>query len=415
MAALAYGPDAVGRHDGRVVFVPGAAPGDRVRVRVVEEHGNWARAALVHVCVPGPARRAPPCPWVRDCGGCPWQHVDYAAQLHAKEANVRESLARIAGVTPHALAPIQAAPSEWAYRRRIRVHVGAGGVVGYRRPRSHALVPIDECPIAEPAVAAALAPLRALVGSLRTTLEDAEIVANGQEALVLAVNARGAFAAADEAAIRAWLAATPTVAGVALRGRTWTRRFGVTAIATRSEIDAAPTVQRAGTFTQVNPAANLLLVRTVVATVGGGARVLELFCGAGNLTLPLARVSASVVAVDQNPRGVEDGAASAAAAGLANVRFEVAATDEHLRRHGLSGADVVVLDPPRTGAAAAARLLARLAPARIVYVSCDPTTLARDVRTLASAGFAVARVQPLDMFPQGPHVETVLEAVLTAP
>jgi 23S rRNA (uracil1939-C5)-methyltransferase len=173
-------------------------------------------------------------------------------------------------------------------------------------------------------------------------------------------------------------------------------------------------VQRVGSFTQVNPAANLLLVRTVVDFVAAGARVLDLFCGAGNLSLPLARVATSVVAVDQDGGGVTDGAASAAAAGLTNIRFEADAADRFLRRHGLAAASVVVLDPPRSGATTVATQLARLTPARIVYVSCEPTTLARDARTLVAAGYTVDRVQVIDLFPQTEHVETVLEAVLTA-
>lgn len=398
-----------------MIFVPGAAPGDRVRVRAREEHGNWARADLVHVCVPGAARRAAPCAWVARCGGCPWQHVDYAAQLAAKETNVRETLARIAGVRTAEMLPIVAAPNEWAYRHRIRLHAGANGRLGFRAARSHELVDIDACLIAEPAVSAALGPVRDLTATLATTLDAVELVANGRGAIVVHATAHGAFRNADAAPISAWLAATPTVAGVALRGRTWRRRFGAIEIAVASERDAAPTVQRAGSFTQVNSAANLLLVRTVVATVGSAAPVLDLFCGAGNLSLPLARVASSVVAVDQDAEGIADGAASAVTAGLANVRFEVAAADRFLARRGLAGAAVVVLDPPRTGAATVVRSLARLRPPRIVYVSCEPSTLARDVRTLVGAGYSVGRVQPIDVFPQSEHVETVLEAVLTAP
>jgi len=398
-----------------VIFVPNAAPGDRVRVRIVEQHGNYARATLVHRCSAGPTYREPPCPWIAACGGCPWQHVDYATQLAAKDLNVRESLKRIAGVTPARPLPIVAAPGEWGYRHRIRLHTAAGGGLGFRRTRSHQLVPIEHCLIAEPALSAVLAPLRALMAKMTTQVDEIEVMSNGRGAVVVDAHARGRFREPDGATVREWLRATLGVAGIGIRGREWSRHFGDIRVEVVSETGTPPAVQRAGTFTQVNPAANLLLVRTVVDLVGASRPVLDLFCGAGNLSLPLARVATSVVAVDHDARGVADGAASAAAAGLTNVRFDVGAADRFLRRRGLAGADVVVLDPPRIGAAAVAAQLARLKPARIVYVSCEPTTLARDARTLVAAGYIVDRVQPIDLFPQTEHVETVLEAVLTAP
>ncbi len=415
VTTLAHGPDAVGRHEGRVFFVPGAAPGDRVRVRIVEQHGNYARAALVHRCRAGTAYREPPCPWVAECGGCPWQHVDYASQVAAKEQNVRETLRRIAGTTAARPLPIITAPDEWHYRHRIRLHGGGGGAVGFRRPRSHALVEIGHCAIAEPALSAALAPLRALTAKLGTQLDDVELASNGRGGVVVDATAHGRFHGADEGVIRAWLDGQPGIAGMALHGRDWSRHVGDTSLRVTPTDDVPPIVQRAGSFTQVNPAANRLLVRTVVDMVGAGAVVLDLFCGAGNLSLPLARAAEAVVAVDHDPGGIADGTASAAAAGLTNVRFEAAAADRFLRRRGLGGAGVVVLDPPRSGAANVVAQLARLKPARIVYVSCEPSTLARDVRTLVAAGYLVDRVQPIDLFPQSEHVETVLEAVLTAP
>jgi 23S rRNA (uracil1939-C5)-methyltransferase len=397
-----------------VIFVPAAAPGDRVRIRIVEQHGSYARAAVVHRCASGPTYREPPCPWIAKCGGCPWQHVDYGAQLAAKAQNVRESLQRIAGVTAARLLPILAAPSEWSYRHRIRLHTAIGGGVGYRRPRSHELVPIEHCLIAEPALSALLTPLRALVAKLATPLDDIELVSNGRGATVVDATAHGRFRERDGAIVQQWLHATPAVAGVGVRGRVWSRRFGDTRLQVTSEIGAPPVVQRLGSFTQVNPAANLLLVRTVVDFVGADARVLDLFCGAGNLSLPLARIATSVMGVDQDACSVADGAASAAAAGLTNVRFEAGTADRFLRRNGLGNAEVVVLDPPRSGAATVATQLARLKAARIVYVSCEPTTLARDTRTLVAAGYDIDRVQAIDLFPQTEHVETVLEAVLTA-
>lgn len=411
---LAHGPDAVGRHEGRVVFVPGAAPGDRVRVRVVEQHGNYARAAMLHRCAAGPAYREPPCPWVGACGGCPWQHVDYTTQVAAKERNVLESLKRIAGVMPRRPLPILPAPSQWGYRHRIRLHTDARRALGYRRPRSHDLVEIGHCAIAEPEVSALLPALRTLVAALATAIDDVEIASNGRGAVVIDMAARGRFAERDGATVQAWLSATPGVAGVGLRGRDWTRRFGETTLTVHASPDAPPMTQRLGSFTQVNPAGNRLLVRTVVDLVDSGAAVLDLFCGAGNLSLPIARVAASVLGVDQDAGGIADAAASARTAGLGTVRFETAAADRFLRRRGLGGATLVVLDPPRTGAAQVVAQLARLRPPRILYVSCDPATLARDVRALAGAGYAVDRVQPIDLFPQTEHVETVLEAVLTA-
>jgi 23S rRNA (uracil1939-C5)-methyltransferase len=413
VTTLAHGPDAVGRHEGRVIFVPGAAPGDRVRVRIVEQHGSYARATMLHRCAAGSSYREPPCPWIAACGGCPWQHVDYATQLAAKDRNVLESLKRIAGVVPARPSPILAAPNEWSYRHRIRLHV-AGGALGYRRPRSHELVEIERCLIAEPALSDVLAPLRTLVAGLATALDDVEVASNGRGAVVVDATVRGPFREPDAAGVREWLRATPGVAGVGVRGRVWSRRFGDTSLHVTSEATAPPAAQRLGTFTQVNPAANLLLVRAVVDIVGAGASVLDLFCGAGNLSLPLARVARAVVGIDQDAGGIADAAASATTAGLTNVRFEAGAADRVLRRHGLGDADVVVLDPPRSGAATVAAQLARLKPARIVYVSCDPATLARDTRTLVAAGYTVDRVQPIDLFPQTEHVETVLEAVLTA-
>jgi len=410
ITGLAQGPDAVGRHDGRVIFVPGAAPGDRVRVRVAEQHGNYARAVLVHRCEAGPSYREPPCPWIGECGGCPWQHVDYPTQLAAKAANVRETLKRIAGVTAGAELAIVAAPAEWEYRHRIRLHVGPGRTLGYRRARSHAVVAIEHCRIADPLLSSSLGAVRALTARLATRVDDVEMAANGRGGIALHAIAHGGFHEHDADAIERWLAETPAAAGVQLRGHGWVRRYGDL----RLHVAAPEIDTRAGSFTQVNPAANRLLIASVTALVEPGTRVLDLFCGAGNLSLPLARQAASVVGVDHDREAIADAARSAVASGLTTVRFEAAHAERFLRRHGLAGADTVVLDPPRGGAPAVATQLARLLPARILYVSCDPATLARDVRTLAAVGYAAARVQALDLFPQTAHVETVLEAVLTA-
>lgn len=412
ITALGQGPDGVARHAGRVVFVPGVAPGDRVRARLVAERTSFARAEVVHRCHDGAARREPPCPWVAACGGCAWQQVAYSAQLAAKAANVREALARIGGVTPAAELPIIAAPDEWRYRQRIRLHVGPHGTLGYRRPRSHELVEIGDCVIADATVAATLPALRRALPALRTRLRSVELVANGRGGVVVDVVASGAFAGADAPTLAAFVAEEPTVGGVQVTGPGWERRFGDVRVFVAPDDAGTTIVQRPGSFSQVNPAANRLLVATVVGMVVPTGRVLDLFCGAGNLSLPLARAGCEVTGVDADARAIADAATSARAAAVAGVRFEAVPALRFLRQQGLAGTDLVVLDPPRTGAAAEVAQLARLRPRRIVYVSCDPATLARDVALLHGAGYRIGRVQPIDLFPQTPHVETVLEASL---
>lgn len=414
--ALANGPDAVGRDEGRVVFVRGAAPGDRVRARITSDRGAYARAELVHRCASGPAWREPPCPFVAECGGCPWQHVQYTAQVDAKAVNVRETLARIAGVTPARLLPIIAAPHEWAYRHRIRLHVDAHGRLGYRRPRSHRLVEIDGCVIADPALGALLPTLRRVLPTLATRPDSVELVTNGRGGTVIVATTPHRWRDADTQPIGRLLGSVHGLVGMRIDGHGWTRSFGDVRITTHLDTPAGALVltQPAGTFTQVNPAANARLVATVLALAAPANRVLDLFCGAGNLSLPLARAGARVHGVDRDGDAVAAARSAAAAAKIAHARFERIASDAFLRRHGVGDADLVLLDPPRTGAPTVAALLARLRAPRVLYVSCDPATLARDVRALVAGGYRVDRVQPIDLFPQTEHVETVLEAVLTA-
>lgn len=413
VTGLGSGPDAVARHDGCVVFVPGAAPGDRVRVRIVEHHHSYLRAELVHRCSPGPAYREPPCPWAAECGGCPWQHVAYPAQLAAKARTVREALARIARVAAWQELPIIGAPDEWGYRHRIRLHAGPGGTLGYRRPRSHAVVEIGHCAIAEPLLAAVVGPLRALVPRLGVPLESIELVANGRGGVVVLAVARAPARTDVATRLARIMDAAPSVAGVELRGARERCSVGDVRVIVTPGADGPRITQRAGSFTQVNPAANRLLVQSVVTMATPETRALDLFCGAGNLSLPLACAGLAVLGVDRDRDAIADARASGAAAGLASLRFEAIAADAFLRQQGLAGADLVVLDPPRGGATSTVAQLARLRPRRIVYVSCDPATLARDVRLLGAAGYAIARVQAVDLFPQTAHVEVVLEAVST--
>jgi len=413
IASLSNGRDGLGRHEGKVIFVSGVAPGDRVRVRITESHRSYARATMVELLDAGTAHRTPPCPWVDTCGGCAWQHVTYAAQLEAKAQNIRDALARIGGVQAERELAIVPAPDEWSYRRRIRLHVDAGRV-GYRAARSRRLVEIDTCGVADPVIAALVAPLRTLVPHLRTRLASAELIANGADGAVLLLTARDAFRPRDGATLRAFLAEHATVAGVRLRGHGWQRSFGDVRVAVYPEAEAPPILQTAGAFSQVNAGANQQLVAAVVAMAGPATSAIDLFCGTGNLSLPLARAGLTVQGFDRDRTAIAAARGSAKHAHLGGrVHFAVHDAIDALGK--LDGnPELVVLDPPRGGAPDVARKLGRMRPPRILYVSCDPATLARDAKTLVDAGYRIDRVQPIDLFPQTEHVETIMEATLEA-
>jgi 23S rRNA (uracil1939-C5)-methyltransferase len=368
--SLAAGGEGVAHDErGRVVFIPLAAPGDRLRVRVVEEHARFARAEIEAVLEPGPARVAPRCPVFGVCGGCAWQHVDYAAQVEAKRAILREALARIGGVAVPEIEFV-ASPQPYRYRGRARVLVQRGEV-GFRKRGSHDVCAITGCPLLAPPLDAALAELAA-----RPPGEDGE--------WELSLGSDGAVRAAP----------------LAVRAKPDER---VALHAAGESIDVS-----SGVFAQANALLLDALAQAVLDAAGQGAEVLELFAGAGFFTLGLARRFARVVAVESDAAAAIDLAHNCARRGNVRVveaRAETALADPRALR---LAPDVVVLDPPRGGIGTrASEQLARLGAARIVHVSCDPATLARDLAVLAKKRWSLVRVVGFDLFPQTPHVEAV--------
>jgi 23S rRNA (uracil1939-C5)-methyltransferase len=375
-----------GDYHGRVVFVPLAAPGERVRVHLVRQQERVAWGELVAVERPGPDRIAPACPLFGRCGGCQWQHVTLAAQQAAKKAIVERALGL-------AIGPVVAASPAYGYRDRARLAVGqpdgVAAAVGFRARRSNEIVDVPSCPLFSPALAAALPAARALGQRLPAGAElDLQAGAQGVHLNVARVDATGAAHARRE--IDRLTAAG--IVGLALAGRP---TFGLPEVDV-SEPGGPQLPIPAGGFAQVGAAGNAALVACVLeAVTGQPGVVLELYAGSGNFTRHLVARASRVHACDADTAAVERGRRVAPAAAWSGRLPDVTA-------------DVVVLDPPRDGLVDPDNLRAALrARRRIVYVSCDPQTLARDARRITAAGFRLERAVAIDLMPQTFHVEVV--------
>jgi 23S rRNA (uracil1939-C5)-methyltransferase len=368
----------IGRHpDGRIVFVPGTAPGDRVRVRPVEDRRTLVRGTVEALLEPSPERVPAPCPVFGTCGGCAWQHLAYPAQLRAKAAIVEDALVRLGGVDPGEPVVVTPSPKPYGYRGRARVRVEAGRP-GFREAGSDAIVAVDDCPVLAPALRSALADLAA------RPRDDGEwelALGAPTTALTDGVRVTKLDAHADQGPPLALVAGGETV-------------------------EIAP-----GGFAQANPLLFDALIEAVREACGTGDRLLELYAGAGFFTLPLARRFTQVTAVEASPAAVERLREAAAAAGLTGLeawRDDVAG---FVRGHraAASAPEVVFMDPPRTGAGdEVVTALGRSSAHTLVYLSCDPATLARDLKALVAGGWALASVRAFDLFPQTPHVETLV-------
>jgi tRNA/tmRNA/rRNA uracil-C5-methylase (TrmA/RlmC/RlmD family) len=423
VGAVAHGGHCVARHEGRVVFVRHALPGELVDVRLTEagERAKFWRGDAVAVHEASPDRVEPRCPVARPggCGGCDWQHASTAAQRGLKADVVREQLRRLARLEWPDLEvePVPGDADGLGWRTRVRFTVDAVGRAGLRRHRSHDVVPIRACPIADPEVDAVGVGAQRWPGMRAVEVVAARAGEGVERLVVLDPGAQGVRRTPPLAAPASVAVRGP--AGVErLRGRGW--------VAEQVRVDGATRTFRvsgAG-FWQVHPgAAQALLDAVLEATAPQpGERALDLYCGVGLFAVGLAaRVGpdGSVLGIESEPRAVAD--ARRNVHDLPQVRLVRGRVDEALgdRPQGdplVDAAEVVVLDPPRTGAGRAVveRVLA-LRPRVVAYVACDPAALARDVATAAGAGYRLSGLRAFDLFPMTHHVECVATLVPCGP
>lgn len=401
---MAYGGAAVARHNGQVVFVPYALPDERVHVAIPPKNKRWVEGHLLDIVEPSAARVTPPCPHfgMGKCGGCQWQHADYLAQLRYKTEVVRDQLQRIGGIETPSVLPCIGMAEPWHYRNHIQLRIGREGV-GFVSEDHAGIYPIELCEIANEALAPLISilaaiPLKgirrlALRGSTRTGERmvivegegatqllphlptDCSIVARDEKGTVHAI--RGEYIYHEQAAERTWQI-------------------------------------HANAFFQVNTLQAEQLLATVRAFLGelhGNEVLIDGYAGAGFFGLSLAAAVGQVYLIESHPAAVAS--ARFHAQGLPNVTVLHGKSETILSQWGDRPApEMVVIDPPRAGCdPAVLESLGKVAVPTIIYVSCDPSTQARDIRRLHELGYLLDVVQPVDLFPHSYHIESVARLV----
>jgi 23S rRNA (uracil1939-C5)-methyltransferase len=420
--SLAYGGNGIGRQEGKAVFVPHSAPGDLVRCRIVRDQKRYAEAELVELVEPSPLRRPPPCPVFGRCGGCQWQHLPYREQGVWKERIFRDTLMRQCALPAEKVLPLAMASEEWGYRSRVQFkcrQTEQGLVMGFYRRGSHFVIDVEQCPIAAGAINEALGRFRGWLADspCPDRVPQVDVAVDDEDRVRVVVHVLNG----QENGLGNYLRPLVAEAGYSLFFQTG-RKDTLVPVVGGEDLHIRPGADAdlrlaygPGGFAQVNLEQNRRLVAEVLGAMEGRRlrRILDLCCGMGNFSLPLASMADEVVGVEDYPPSILKARQNAASNSIANARFHArAAEGAYASLSGRDGFDMVVLDPPRTGAYQVARELAALRPTRIVYVSCDPPTLARDLTPLLHAGYQVQWSRPVDLFPQTFHTESVTSLVV---
>ncbi len=395
LTGMANGGDALGRDEsGRVIFVPFAIPGERVRVEIVDDRERFAHARLVEVEEPSAERVPARCPHFGACGICHWAHIDYQAQLSYKQAVVRDQLARIGGLEEVRVLPTLANPEPYHYRTDISFSRTADDRLGYWSPYRNEVVAIEQCYIMRP--------------ELLALYHDMELALPGLRRLMLRLGDDGAMLLALETeGVQTPELATdlPVSAAMVLPDGTAANLVGDNYVI--KAVKSRDFRVSAGSFFYPSPPATAALVDTVLALADlqGTETVLEAYSGVGTLTAFLSPRAAELIAVEMAPDAVAD--AELNLQDTENVSLYEGAVEEVLPQLAAI-ADLMVVDPPREGLSRrAVTLIKTLAPPHLIYVSSDVATLARDGRQLSQAGYRPHVVQPIDMEPQTSRVLTV--------
>ncbi len=426
----AWGSDGSGvcRVDGMAVFVKGGIVGETCVIELEHIGHSAAWAHIVELLTPSPARKRPPCPHYGQCGGCQTQHMSYDMELSFKSDKITQALRRIGGLD---VAPVEVhgAPSPYGYRNKVQFPVGPGGQIGYFRQRTHTVIDVENCLLHHDRVNALRAAVKDWMEKFSIPPYDEKshtgllrhlyIRTNAQSQALVCLIANSHFLPHEQELVSTLRQDFPWLIGISLNVNT--RRTNVVlGPETRSLWGQAHLEDSLcgltfklspHSFYQVNHDQAQALYRKAAdyAALTGTETVLDLYCGTGTIGLSLAQKAGQIVGVEVVPQAIRDAEDNAQRNGVGNARFlcaDAAQAAAQLEREGLRP-DVVVVDPPRKGLAPeVVETLRRMAPPKIVYVSCDPATLARDLKTLCQ-DYRLVQAEGYDLFPRTQHVETV--------
>ena len=399
--------------DGRTWFVAGALAGEEVEARVLGARSQVVEARAERIFTRSEQRRAAPCSHAGQCGGCTLQHLPHSEQLALKQRTLAEQLLRVANVAPDEWAPALVGP-EFGYRRRARIAVrwdvkSKQLALGFRAAASQAIVAITECPVLVPPLQALLSALPEALRGLRKPQALGHLELFSGTATALLVRHTAPLGEDDVALLQHFCQAQNAQLWLHGEGDPQPQQAGAE-LGYRLESWDLQLAYRPGDFVQVNGPVNAAMIAQALDWLApqAGERVLDLFCGLGNFALPLAQQVAEVVAVEGVASMVARAQQNARSNGLANLHFYQADLSKPLdgawRQKGFAA---VLLDPPRDGAFAVVKQIGALGAERLVYVSCNPATLARDTLELLKQGYRLKRAGILDMFPQTAHVEAM--------
>ena len=337
------------RNNGKVHFVPWTAPGDKVLVQIEKEHRDYTESRLLDILDKSPDRVLPPCPYFMSCGGCQLQHLSYESQLKWKREIVVDALKRIARLPDVGVAPMIASPKIWNYRSRIQLQKDSQGKVGFFKSKSHEVIEIQSCFIADER-------LNEKIKDMKKSPLDPPFVKGG-------------------------------LGGFELR------------------------VDGSSGFTQINPEQNKKLIELVIdySALQKSDCVIDLYCGNGNFTFSLAAQSKQVWGIEINSDSLVSAQKRAQELGIKNISWKLGSADKALAElsREVASCDIMLVDPPRRGLEEAMDWIFPLAPHRLIYVSCNPATFARDAARLVKKGYLLKNCQPVDMFPHTSHVELI--------